>query len=79
MDNFLEITSVCSTLYLCNKIIPYSIILLSMEWFSLKYIRIFSLQNPLSRFFIFATHKLWNYSVQNFLVGFPSFLLSTDR
>ena len=32
----LEITSVCSTLDLCNNIIPYSIILLSMEWFPLN-------------------------------------------
>ena len=32
----LEITSVCSTLYLCNKIIPYSVILLSMERFPLN-------------------------------------------
>ena len=29
----LEISSVCSTLYLCNKIILYSIILLSMKRF----------------------------------------------
>ena len=32
----LEITSVYSTLYLCNKIIPCSIILLPMEWFRLN-------------------------------------------
>ena len=32
-DSNLEISSVCSILYLCNKIIPYSIILLFMEWF----------------------------------------------
>ena len=35
-DNNLEITSVCSNLYLCNKIIPYSIILLFIEWFTLN-------------------------------------------
>ena len=78
MNNNLEITSVCSTLYLCDKNIPYSVILFSMECF-LKYLWSFSLQEPPSRFFIFATRKLWNYLVQVFLVGFPSFLLSTDR
>ena len=36
----------------------------------------FLLQKPPSRFFIFATRKLWNYLVQVFLVGFSSFLLS---
>ena len=35
-DSSLEITAVCCTLYLCNKIIPYSIILLFMEWFALN-------------------------------------------
>ena len=30
VNNNVEITSVCSTLSICNKIIPYSIILLSM-------------------------------------------------
>ena len=58
------------------------IILLSMEWFPLKknykHDWSFLLQNPQSRFFIFATHKLWNYSVQVFLVQFLSFLLPTD-
>ena len=39
----------------------------------------FSIQNLPSRFFIFATRKLWNYSVQFFPVAFPSFLLSTDH
>ena len=45
-----EITSVCSTLHLCNKIIPYSIILLSMEWISFKQTvsitEIFHFKNP---------------------------------
>ena len=36
LNNNQEIASVWSTLYLCNKIIPYSIILLSMEWFPLN-------------------------------------------
>ena len=35
-DNDLEITSVCTNLYLCNEIIPHSIILLFMEWFNLN-------------------------------------------
>ena len=36
----------------------------------------FSLQKPPSRFFIFATCKIWNQLVQVFLVGFSSLLLS---
>ena len=39
----------------------------------------FLLQNPPFRLFIFGTRKLWNYSVQVFLVGFSSFLPSTDE
>ena len=46
-----------------------------MNWKTI-YRHSFSLQNPPSRFFIFATRKLWNYLVQVFLVGFSSFLLS---
>ena len=46
-----------------------------MNWKTI-YRHSFSLQKPPSRFFIFATHKLWNYLVQVFLVGFSSFLLS---
>ena len=66
VDNNLEITSVRSSLDLGNKI-----------WIGKSFIEIvFPLQKPPSRFFIFATRKLWNYLVQVFLVEFSSFLLS---
>ena len=66
-DNNLEITSSFCSLDLGNEI-----------WIGKSFIDIyrFSLQKPPSRFFIFATRKLWNYLVQVFLVGFSSFLLS---
>ena len=40
MNNKLEITSVCSTLSLCNEITSYSIIFLTMEWFPLNELKI---------------------------------------
>ena len=59
-DNNLEITSVRSSLDLGNKI-----------WIGKSFIEIvFPLQKPPSRFFIFATRKLWNYLVQIFLSDF---------
>ena len=69
VNNTLEINSVRSALNLYNKIIPYSIILLSMEWILYRYIGI-------TEVFQF---NLWNYSLQGFLVGFPSLFLSTDH
>ena len=85
--NNLEITS---TLYLCNKIwiiksvSTYRIFIYFALHAMFSYKQninnnwSFSLNNPPSRFFIFAIRKLWNYSVQVFLVGFSSFLLSID-
>ena len=61
----LEITSVHSSLHLCSKI-----------WIGTVYRHSFSLQNPPSRFFIFATRKLWNYLVQVLLVAFSSSVVS---
>ena len=46
-----------------------------MNWKPI-YRRSFSFEKPPSRFFIFATRKLWNYLLQVFRVGFSSFLLS---
>ena len=46
-----------------------------MNWKTI-YRHRFLLEKHPSRFFIFATRKLWNYLVQVFLVGFSSFLLS---
>ena len=60
-DNNLEITSVRSSLVLGKKI-----------WIGMPFINIvfhFKKKTP-SRFFIFATRKLWNYLVQIFLLDF---------
>ena len=60
VNNNLEITSLHSSLDLGNKI-----------WIG----KPFNIDIYLSRFFIFATRKLWNYLVQVFLVWFSFFLL----
>ena len=46
VNNNLKITSTCSTLYLCSKIIPNPIILFSMEGFPLGFPEVFHFQIP---------------------------------
>ena len=92
MNNNREITSVCSILCLCNN---YPIFNYFVVHGMISFKQTINITNvlhfkppppppptpplPLCRAFIFTTWKLWNYSVQIFLVGFPSFLSSTDR
>ena len=79
-----EITSVCSALYLCNrfqlgKLFPtYPMFNYSKYKIQNKILSQVSYVKSPSRFFIFVTRKLLNYSLQVFLVGFSSFLLFTN-
>ena len=83
MNNKLDITSVCCTLYLCNKTSVKYHIFNCFDFHSVFFYKqniniteVFHVKLPMS--FLFATRKLWNYSLQAFIVIFSSFLLLGD-
>ena len=73
----LQITCGCSTLHLWKNYPILNYFALSAMFSFRQTIIIFSLQHPGSRFLIFVTRRLWNYSMRVFQVRFPSFLLLT--
>ena len=84
-----EITSLCCTLYICNKISIRKSLLdvshIQLFWFpfsvsskqNINITEVFHIKYPV-QFFHFCHPKAFKYSLQVFLVGFSSFLLITD-